>query len=269
MKEALQKILPEAAFTLGCNIYNRFIRHVPRDLSHAPTLAAPSPYPFLIDTDNELAQLAEKYLPTKRLHHYMPFYWMHLRDIRKSVKVFCEIGVQSDRSIKMWEEFFPNAEIHGIDLDPKCKEFEGGRRKIHIGSQDDPKFLKEVLAGLSQPPDVIIDDGSHLWYHQIASFNLLYPYLSEHGVYVIEDTGGCVGDFSLKTVNAIKPMIDSVMYWPEEMRSTHWGRLAAFPDTASWEARHTIGLAFYRWLVFVFRGRNPEDNPYLGKDFEY
>jgi hypothetical protein len=189
---------------------------------------------------------------------------MHFRDIRNSVKVFCEIGVQSDRSIKMWEEFFSNAEIHGIDLDPKCKQFEGGRRKIHIGSQDDVNFLKAVLAGMSQPPDIIIDDGSHFWCHQIATFNFLYPRLSEHGLYVIEDTGGCVGDFSLKTVEALKPMINDVMFWPEGRAPNTWGQLNVFSDTASWEARHTIGVAFYRWMIFIFRGRNPGDNRYLG-----
>jgi hypothetical protein len=270
VKTIVKTVLPGRVYSSLGSAYHRCFRNnrvklvTRRDFSGAPATAAPSPYPFFIKANNELEQLAERHQPSKRLHNYMPYYWMHFRDIRESVRVFCEIGIQSDRSIRMWEEFFPNAEIHGIDIDPKCKEFEGNRIKIHIGSQDDPDFLNGVLAKMSQAPDVIIDDGSHIWYHQVETFSHLYPRLSEHGIYVVEDTGGCVGDFELKTIKAIKPMIDSVMFWPEGREPSTWGGLHTFPETASWQEKNTIGMAFYRWLVFVFRGRNPEDNHYLG-----
>ena len=35
--------------------------------------------------------------------------------------------------------------------------------------------------------DVIIDDGSHLNQHQIFTFETLYPFVKDGGVYVIED----------------------------------------------------------------------------------
>jgi hypothetical protein len=35
--------------------------------------------------------------------------------------------------------------------------------------------------------DIVIDDGSHVGRHQIASFEFLYPRLSERGIYVCED----------------------------------------------------------------------------------
>ncbi len=80
-----------------------------------------SPFPFVIIRDNLLEKLGEKYLPSKRMHNYLIYYWMHFRDIRLEVKSVLEIGIQTDRSIRMWEEFFPNAIIYGIDIDPKCK----------------------------------------------------------------------------------------------------------------------------------------------------
>jgi hypothetical protein len=222
-----------------------------------------SPYPFVVNTDNLLGNLAEKYLPTKRLHNYLVYYWMHLRDIRLDVRSVLEIGIQTDHSIRMWEEFFPNAIIHGLDVDPNCRKFEGGRRRIFIGDQGDYDFLRQVTENASQPFDVIIDDGSHLVSHQLRSFDFLFPTMSDHGVYVIEDTGGCVGDYDLRTVNSLRTLISEIMYWPRGFDPKNWPHLSKFSNEASWIARNVIGIAFYRWIVFVMRGRNPEDNPFL------
>lgn len=222
-----------------------------------------SPYPSLVDSDNLLHTLGEKHKPTKRPHNYLPYYWMHFRDIHKSVKHVIEIGVQTECSVKMWEEFFPNATIHGLDIDPACKSHEGGRIRIHIGDQADPSFLHSVLDAMDGAPDIVIDDGSHLPNHQIATFNVLFPALSRHGVYVIEDTGGAVNDMELQTVSEMKTLVDHVMHWPDSFEPSDWSHLCTFGDTASWADRHVTGVAFYRWICFVFRGRNPEDNPYL------
>ena len=87
--------------------------------------------------------------------------------------------------------------------------------------------------------------------------------MSDHGIYVIEDTGGCVGDYGLRTVNSLKTIIDRIMYWPDGFDARNWPYLSHFPDEASWIAKNAIGIAFYRWIVFVMRGRNPQDNPFL------
>ena len=78
--------------------------------SQRPAIASESPYPFPVAPDNVLAQLGEKYTPSKRLHNYLPFYWMHFRDIRFEVKRVLEIGVQTDRSIRMWEELIEQSD---------------------------------------------------------------------------------------------------------------------------------------------------------------
>jgi hypothetical protein len=102
----------------------------------------------------------------------------------------------------------------------------------------------------------------------LKTFDFLFPRLSTHGIYVVEDTGGVVGDFELRTVNSLKRLIDHVMYWPAGRDPAAWSTLATFPDSASWPDRNIVGLAFYRWMVFVFRGRNPEDNPFLAQAYD-
>src|SRR5260221_11025638 len=91
-----------------------------------------SPFKSIVDSNNMLEILGQKYQPTKRMHNYLPNYWKHFRDVHTKVTRVLEIGVQTDRSIKMWEEFFPNAQVYGIEILPECKHYEGGRRKIFI-----------------------------------------------------------------------------------------------------------------------------------------
>ena len=91
---------------------------------------------------NLLEELGEKYKPTKRDHNYLKYYWTHFRDIRLDVRNVCEIGVETDRSIRMWAEFFPSATIYGIDINPECKKYETDRCKIFIGDQSDWTFLE-------------------------------------------------------------------------------------------------------------------------------
>jgi hypothetical protein len=223
--------------------------------------AKESPYPFPVDADNPLEALGRKYEPSKRNHNYLPFYWMHFRDIRMYVRNVCEIGLQRDRSIRMWEEFFPHATIYGVDIDPENRKFEGGRRRVRIGDQSDQRFLGELVDEVRDGFDIVIDDGSHNMRHQLKTFNALFPALTRHGIYVMEDTGGVSG--CERTVDRMKELIDGIMYWPSSMESADWTQLSTLPEGASWADRHTIGIAFYRWIVFVQRGQNPEDNPYL------
>lgn len=227
------------------------------------TISPPSPYPFFIDPDNPLEKLGEKYQPTKRQHNYLPLYWMHFRDIRHRVQRVCEIGLQRDASLRMWEEFFPNAEIHGIDIDPACRAFAGGRRHVWIGNQSDPAFLNDFLDRIGGGLDIVIDDGSHLIDHQLATFQYLLPALNRHGIYVIEDTGACVGDYQRVTVHTLQQLASNVLYWPEGYPPENWAKLSRFPDSATWADRNVIGVAVYRWIAFVFRGDNPGDNPHL------
>ena len=82
-------------------------------LSDARGQSLSSPFPFAVSRDNVLDELGKKYMPSKRNHNYLIYYWLHFRDIRLHVRKVIEIGVQTDCSIRMWEEFFPNATIAG------------------------------------------------------------------------------------------------------------------------------------------------------------
>jgi hypothetical protein len=127
----------------------------------------PTPRPQ--DPTNDLETLGEKHLPSKRFHYYLRHYWRHFRDLRHSARKVVEIGVQTPRSVNMWEEFFPNATIIGLDIDPVCADFAGGRKKIFIGDQMNEAFLMKVIAETGGDFDVVIDDGLHSTYSMLKS----------------------------------------------------------------------------------------------------
>ena len=89
--------------------------------------------------------------------------------------------------MQLWREYFgQEATIFGIDIDENCAQFDGLAGQVRIGSQDDPEFLRSVVAEMGGV-DVILDDGSHHMDHIPKSLDALYPLLSEGGIYMIED----------------------------------------------------------------------------------
>jgi len=132
-----------------------------------------------------LEELARKHGTDKAGHGYMPHYERHFEKFKNETFNLLEIGVHKGASLRMWKEYFPNAQIHGIDKNPAAKEFEEDRIKVHIGSQGDAAFLHDTA--YSAPFKIIIDDGSHMWWHQTISCDILFKGLTADGVYVVED----------------------------------------------------------------------------------
>jgi hypothetical protein len=86
----------------------------------------------------------------------------------------------------MWADYFPCAEIIGLDLNPKTLPVPP-RVKLVQGSQIDETVLAQITQDHG-PFDIIIDDGSHIVSHMIDTFMFLYPRMAPSGIYAIEDT---------------------------------------------------------------------------------
>lgn len=152
--------------------------------------------------------------------HYLDVYERHFAAYRSTELKMLEIGVFRGGSLEMWNSYFgPASTIFGIDIDDRCKSYETPNTQVRIGSQDDPVFLRSVIAELGAP-DIILDDGSHIAKHQEVSFDVLFPLLKEGGLYVIEDLhtaywpawGG--GHRRRGTgIELVKAMIDDMHAW--------------------------------------------------------
>ena len=88
----------------------------------------------------------------------------------------------------MWQDYFGAASrLTFLDIDPACKTFEVPRIAVEIGDQSDHVFLQNI-AVTHGPFDIIIDDGGHKMYQQKASFNALWPQLSDGRLSILSRT---------------------------------------------------------------------------------
>lgn len=125
-----------------------------------------------------LHEIGLKYGTDKATHHgYCDFYEKELKGLNP--KRILEIGVKDGASLRMWKDFYPDAEVVGIDINaihvPECLVYPINQCDV---------FIIQKLGKF----DLIIDDGSHMTLHQQISFNHLFAnQLNLGGVYIIED----------------------------------------------------------------------------------
>jgi hypothetical protein len=133
-----------------------------------------------------LTDLATKHHTDKLEHGYLPHYQQHLPTLCRSL---LEIGAAKGASALMWQEFYPDCDIHLLDLflDPNHVSVKWCREHFFVPHQGDQGSLK-VLASILDQFEVIIDDGSHRADHQLISFkHLFFNNLVSGGLYAIED----------------------------------------------------------------------------------
>lgn len=121
-------------------------------------------------------------------HDYTRIYYSLFKDRIGTVERVFEVGIERGCSVRMWEEFFQNAQIFGFDRNPNII-FNAGRIKSFLGNQDNLAELRGagVAAMGAKGIDLIVDDGAHDSKHQLSTALTLLPCLAREGVYVIED----------------------------------------------------------------------------------
>jgi O-antigen biosynthesis protein len=169
--------------------------------------------------------------------HYFDIYDRHFSRFRNTDVHILEIGIYHGGSLQMWRDYFgPHAKIIGIDIDPRCKEFEEEGTDILIGSQEDRAFLAQVRAQYPRI-DILLDDGGHTMRQQIVTFEELFPHVRQNGVYLCEDLHTSYwqsyqGGFRQPTsfIEYSKAFIDNLNAWhsrdPESFPVTDFTRSA-------------------------------------------
>lgn len=149
----------------------------------------------------ELCRLATKYGTDKTI--YTPFYSLLLERRRGMVRKVLEIGIgtqsamkhvdsyQPGASLRMWEEYFPQAYIYGMDKDESVL-FETARIYTFRAYQERPETYIDLLKHQG-PFDLIVDDGSHNAEHQVVTAKALLPVIRKGGLYIIEDVNEADG----------------------------------------------------------------------------
>lgn len=210
-----------------------------------------------------LDQLAIAYGTDKstKVHGFTKKYEQYFELLKELPLKILEIGVQSGASLRMWKQYFSNAEICGLDyFDVVPMEEE--RIKIVQGQQNDVKVLEKAL--LNGPFDIIIDDGSHQNPDIMASFEYLFPRMKPGGVYVIEDTtctywGDTHNVGPNTTMAKMKQLVDDV----NSGGKSGIGDIKKDPQDPvfkergvgkmTWWERNVSFIHFYRSIVFIGR----------------
>ena len=102
-----------------------------------------------------------------------------------------EIGIEKNASTKLWRNFFINSEIHGFEFE-KNKIENAIKDNLpntfyHKINVDDPNSIKKAFEETNKKFDIIIDDSTHLFNHQINIIYNVKDFLNENSILIIED----------------------------------------------------------------------------------
>lgn len=122
--------------------------------------------------------------------HYFNIYERHFaRFVGQEIHLL-EIGIYSGGSIELWRHYFGEGlRFYGVDLEPACRVYEASDARIFIGDQADPAFWQRTLAQIPRL-DIVVDDGGHRDFQQIATLEAVLPRLAPGGCYLCEDIHG-------------------------------------------------------------------------------
>jgi hypothetical protein len=220
----------------------------------------------------DLPRLARIYGSDKwGVHWYCRHYEHHFAHLRRRRIVLLEIGIggyddpeDGGGSLRMWRRYFPRGRIYGLDIADKSPHNE---RRIHTfrGDQSDERFLAQVIEQIG-PPDIVVDDGSHVNEHVIKTFHCLFPRLADGGIYVVEDTqtsywpefGGSSENLGTAptSMGLLKSLVDGLNH-AEYIRPGY---------RPSYFDRHIVAMHFYHNLVFIHKGSNDEKSNLIARD---
>ncbi|MCP2256380.1 Methyltransferase domain [Streptoalloteichus tenebrarius] len=241
--------------------YLMFKAQVPYAEAIQSVLACFSPEPANLD------DLAVRYGSDKWgfLHWFTPHYAQHFRHLADEPVKVLEIGIggyddpnAGGASLRMWQRYFRRGLVYGLDIHDKSA-IRGPRLRTIRGDQGDADFLRELAESIG-PFDIVIDDGSHINEHVLTSFDALFPYVREGGLYVIEDMhtsywpgfgGAAPGEGTARTsVERVKELLDGLNF-PEyrDMRE----------HAPSITEKYVSGVHCYRNIAFIEKGLNAKD----------
>lgn len=162
--------------------------------------------------ETELCFIAKKYNVDKcpfiqakyPTHTYTPQYYNLLKSFKNESLEFLEIGIGNvplmstiidnyipGASMRMWRDFFQNANIYAADIDTSVLFEEDRIKSFYVDQNDYDSLIKlqNTISSISGKKefDIILDDGSHNPDHQSMSFKALWQFIKKDGIYIIED----------------------------------------------------------------------------------
>jgi hypothetical protein len=135
-------------------------------------------------------------------HTYSNYYYSLFNHFKDDVKLVFECGLGTNNpnlksnmtvngmpgaSLRVWRDYFKNAQIYGADID-KDILFQEDRIKTYYVDQLNAPSIETMWKKIGiQNFDIIIDDGLHTTDANINLFINSFSKLKKNGIYIIED----------------------------------------------------------------------------------
>lgn len=188
--------------------------------------------------------------------NYFPVYEKHFAPWKGKTVSILEIGVEHGGSLEMWKNYFgPDSTIVGIDINPNCARYESPGTHIRIGDQTDTIFLQKLLDEFG-PFDIVIDDGSHISDHIIATFNFLYSKVKENGCYFVEDLHATYAANCGNSLSNPNSFINYIKSITDRLTADHAQRLS-YPISPNSFTRDTFCISFYDSIIVLDKKQIP------------
>lgn len=126
------------------------------------------------------------------VHSYLPIYQDLLISKKESAQNILEIGILHGGSIKLWNDFFKNATIYGLDgmnINSVWNQIKNND-KIVLYTSSDPynnDFFITNFLSKNIKFDFMLDDGPHTLESMIQFIKLYSQVMAEDGILIIED----------------------------------------------------------------------------------
>ncbi len=126
------------------------------------------------------------------VHSYLDLYEKLLASKKDTAKNVLEIGIYHGGSIKLWHQYFTNAQIYGldiIDIADVWDELKGNDKITLYTSTDayDENFVKNEFFDKNIKFDFMLDDGPHSLESMIKYIKLYSNLMTDDGILIIED----------------------------------------------------------------------------------
>ena len=148
--------------------------------------------------ETELCHLGKKYFTNKsglnlngHRSGYTGLYFLLFFHLKFKKCAIAEIGIAKNASTKLWRSFFSKASIDCFELDEKlikqAKKHKLKSVKYHFIDVNNKKIINDQFKKTKKKFDIIIDDSTHVFDHQINIIKSVMKYLKSGGFLIIED----------------------------------------------------------------------------------
>ena len=126
------------------------------------------------------------------VHSYLELYQELLFSKKETAKNVLEVGIYMGGSIKLWNDFFINAYVYGLDIIDYNNVWEGIKNKDRIKlytSIDayNETFFNNTFLNKNIKFDFMLDDGPHSLESMKQFIKLYSQIMTDDGILIIED----------------------------------------------------------------------------------